>query len=488
MNRSTLLTLGWLLLGGVGGLAQDNLVINPSFEIHKDNQRADHCGIGMGGIESGEAVGWFTPTYSSDLYSPCVVRERARTPAAWLGYQEPRTDSSYAGIWFVKTYVDTMGSREYLGGTLVQSLSKDTLYVASTYVSLADWFPWALDGLEIWLADTVKLYGQVQPNRYWFVGGDPQVRNQPGTYLEDTVNWMQICDTFTARGNEKYLLIGNFTDSLDIPSRHIGGLDSINGIPNIGSSYYYFDDVSVYRVPGGLQGRQYRHRLCGDALPQTLRGRGDFLTYRWSTGESGPTIEVTTAGTYWVEQTLECVSVVDTHYVTVETPVPAPELGEDRYHCADDRVQPVTLSAGQQPNYRWSTGETTPEITVLDSGLYSIEVDYDWCETRRDTVRLLGCPPNYEFRLVLPNIFTPNDDGLNDRFRPMEAHNLDLVRTTIYDRWGRVVYRQGPSSPDWDGLWRGQAMPEGVYYYRVEFHRPVTGVREERKGKVTLKR
>ena len=299
---------------------------------------------------------------------------------------------------------------------------------------------------------------------------------------------MQICDTFTATGVEKYLLIGNFTDSIDIPSRHIGGVDSIDGNPNFGTSYYYIDDVSVYRVPGGLSPRAYQRRVCAASLPDTLRARAEYLRYRWSTGDTTPQIAITAPGTYWVEQSIECASVVDTFHVAVETPAPPPDLGPDRYHCADDQVQPVLLDAGEQPNYRWSTGETTRQITVFDSGRYAVAVRYDQCPTQADSVYLRGCPPNYAFRLRLPNVFTPNGDGANDTFGPMEVYNLDYQALRVYDRWGRLCFEGRSPADHWDGRQQGRSAPAGIYYYVVDFLRPVTEAPDQRRGSVTLLR
>ena len=486
MLKSFISTIGLVFLSYTLQ-AQSNLVPNPGFEIHRDSSQI-YCGRGLGGIDDGEAIYWFTPTHSSDLFSDCIYRPSLGTPQNMAGFQVPRTGTSYAGIGLIRSFFDTTSFREYLGTNLTERLAEEKIYVATANVSLADSFSFSIDGLQIWLTDTIKMYGSTPPNSNWFIRGAPQVRNEPGTYLEDTVNWMQICDTFTATGTEHYLLIGNFTDSINIPSRHIGGVDSIDGNPNFGSSYYYIDDVSLYRVPGGLESHTRRHQACGDSLPYTLHARAEYLRYRWSTGDTTRQIEVTAPGTYWVEQSIECASVVDTYHVAAEIPAPPPNLGPDRYHCQDDQVQPVLLDAGEQPNYRWSTGETTQQITVQDSGWYGVAVDYEYCATRQDSVFLRGCPPNYDFRLRMPNVFTPNGDGANDTFGPMEVYNLDFQSLRVYDRWGRLCFEGRTPGDHWDGRSQGQELPEGAYYYQVRFRRPVTGESDQQRGVVTLLR
>jgi gliding motility-associated-like protein len=84
-----------------------------------------------------------------------------------------------------------------------------------------------------------------------------------------------------------------------------------------------------------------------------------------------------------------------------------------------------------------------------------------------------------ERQLVFPNAFTPNGDGINDRWAPIGA-GIQRVEMRIYDRWGKLMY-QGA------GPWTGENAIEGVYTYVVE----VTftdGSRVQRAGTLTLLR
>ena len=82
----------------------------------------------------------------------------------------------------------------------------------------------------------------------------------------------------------------------------------------------------------------------------------------------------------------------------------------------------------------------------------------------------------------LPNVFSPNSDGINDRFAPLCLARSRIRHTTIYDRWGQVVYSEnGP--PDWDGRSiNGEAAPDGTYYWVLDVGRgiadtmPIAGV------------
>ena len=87
---------------------------------------------------------------------------------------------------------------------------------------------------------------------------------------------------------------------------------------------------------------------------------------------------------------------------------------------------------------------------------------------RSNVVCVDNCP-----EISLPNVFTPNGDGKNDVFEPKKDENkfIDNVTITIYNRYGREVFKTNNSKIQWDGTDQNnqQALPEGVYFYTIEF-------------------
>lgn len=70
--------------------------------------------------------------------------------------------------------------------------------------------------------------------------------------------------------------------------------------------------------------------------------------------------------------------------------------------------------------------------------------------------------------VVLPNVFTPNNDGENDVFQ-MQVTNVSEVRLVITNRWGNIVYEATGANPGWNGKTQsGQMAAEGVYYVQYE--------------------
>lgn len=75
----------------------------------------------------------------------------------------------------------------------------------------------------------------------------------------------------------------------------------------------------------------------------------------------------------------------------------------------------------------------------------------------------------YEVRLpelMIPNVFSPNADGINDRFL-VEYSGDQPFDLKVMDRWGGLRYQSSDKRHGWDGQYRGQPAPDGVYYYHV---------------------
>jgi OOP family OmpA-OmpF porin len=68
--------------------------------------------------------------------------------------------------------------------------------------------------------------------------------------------------------------------------------------------------------------------------------------------------------------------------------------------------------------------------------------------------------------LEIPNVFTPNGDGLNDFWKLPFSVGAGTV-VTIMNRWGNVVYDSDLNGFTWDGKSRGQDVSDGVYFYRI---------------------
>ncbi len=125
--------------------------------------------------------------------------------------------------------------------------------------------------------------------------------------------------------------------------------------------------------------------------------------------------------------------------------------------------------------YSWSNADLldcndcpNPSYTALQPTYFAVTVtDEDNCSAT-DSV-LIQINPNRE--LYIPNVFSPNNDGINDRFGLFGGSAVqEILFLRIFDRWGNIVYEQeslpsGSTSLGWDGTFNGRDVPAGVYTY-----------------------
>ncbi|MES2800670.1 MAG: gliding motility-associated C-terminal domain-containing protein [Bacteroidota bacterium] len=74
---------------------------------------------------------------------------------------------------------------------------------------------------------------------------------------------------------------------------------------------------------------------------------------------------------------------------------------------------------------------------------------------------------NIEGSLVIPNVFTPNNDGANDEFS-ITSSNLTDYQLIILNRWGNLMFESNDPANSWDGTSDGKACPDGTYFYLLK--------------------
>ncbi len=104
----------------------------------------------------------------------------------------------------------------------------------------------------------------------------------------------------------------------------------------------------------------------------------------------------------------------------------------------------------------WSTGQTTPGIIVTSPNTYWVKVTNQYGCINSDT--LIVHPQLDAFNFVLPNIVTPNNDGIND-FIDFGKYQFSSLQIEIYNRWGKKVFE----STDPACVWK-PTEEDGIYY------------------------
>ena len=114
-------------------------------------------------------------------------------------------------------------------------------------------------------------------------------------------------------------------------------------------------------------------------------------------------------------------------------------------------------------SFLWNTGSTENPITIKNSGTYTATAFMGDCKNTADYT-LEACP----CELWLPNVFTPNGDGINDAFSPVAYSVLTSFSMHIFDRWGSLIHMTDTLTP-WDGRQNGKSASAGVYYCVIKY-------------------
>ena len=113
--------------------------------------------------------------------------------------------------------------------------------------------------------------------------------------------------------------------------------------------------------------------------------------------------------------------------------------------------------------------------------LYTLVVTYnEGClDTAFIEINTNGVPPLY-----IPNAFTPDGNGTNDVWFVYGTGIKDF-RAMIFNRWGEKVFESTDQFIGWDGTYRGEAQPPGVYVYQADIVY-LNGEKKFRNGGLTL--
>jgi len=152
---------------------------------------------------------------------------------------------------------------------------------------------------------------------------------------------------------------------------------------------------------------------------------------------------------------------------------PGPKAGFSLSYANLFENSPITIIDSSKGAILWAwdfgNGKTStaenPKTAYDNAGNYIISqivTDANGCKDSTDKTLDIKCA------LKVPNVFTPNGDGVNDVFL-IEGICITEYTLEIFDRWGLLVYKGAMGSSAWDGHTpSGQICPEGTYYYLLQ--------------------
>ncbi len=252
--------------------------------------------------------------------------------------------------------------------------------------------------------------------------------------------------------------------------------------------------VSHFQVPDSLfEGDTL---LCNDetlTLEPDISNPSSFL---WQDGSTGNSYFVDQQNLYYVEVLDDngCY-ISDTINVSYLNDPSNSNLPTDTTVCFRN---PITLDATQDSAiaYQWRGYSTyygendynAPTFLVKVAGTYEVDITNP-CGTITRTIEVVN--ENCDCEPFIPNGFTPNNDGNNDKLEIFAACEIIDPEFSVFDEDGTLIYFTKDITQGWDGRFRGKIMHNGVYMWQIKFSAAnKMGVVEEKilVGDVTLVR
>jgi gliding motility-associated-like protein len=189
-------------------------------------------------------------------------------------------------------------------------------------------------------------------------------------------------------------------------------------------------------------------------------------SYVWHNGSTNSYFGVAEAGQFYVTVENHCETVSDTIEVTMSSQTPlVPNLGKDRVLCPG-AIEVLDATTENALNYVWQDSTEGAIYIVSEPGIYEVTVS-NACLSLTDDIEFTA---DACCNLVVPDAFTPNNDGINDVFYAFTNCQISNFVMIIYDRWGGKVFETTDINNGWNGTARGKALNTGVYVYTLSFN------------------
>jgi gliding motility-associated-like protein len=200
----------------------------------------------------------------------------------------------------------------------------------------------------------------------------------------------------------------------------------------------------------------------GESVTLTVLGTTQIVA--WNTGSNEQSITVTQAGTYTVTAD-EIVGCGSSASITVNFQA-GPTVDAGQGGLADCENGLLLQGTTNADSYFWEPTRglsdpvsLSPVASPVVPTNYTLHAITDDCESTSTITVIPECG-----NLKVPNVFTPNNDGINDVFRP-EGKGIADYSLQVFNRWGILVFESTQYNNGWNGKVSNEPAPEGTYYF-----------------------
>ncbi|MCB0705841.1 MAG: gliding motility-associated C-terminal domain-containing protein [Saprospiraceae bacterium] len=202
--------------------------------------------------------------------------------------------------------------------------------------------------------------------------------------------------------------------------------------------------------------------------------------FEWSDGSNLPFLDVYAAGLYWIAVTGDCGVYRDTIQVDLLQAPLQVDLGPDLELRIGSSLELSFTSNSSVPlNVSWEASDVPLNCDECLAPLAGPFINDTWIALHASND--FGCIDSDTLHIrvlkdravYLPNVFSPNGDGINDMFYPQSLEAASIHRFQVFDRWGQLVYEQtsgliNQPAIGWNGQCAGRDSPQGIYVWQLQ--------------------
>lgn len=343
----------------------------------------------------------------------------------------------------------------------------------------------------ICIGNTAILNASGAPNFTWFNGntGTTQTVNSTGNYyvigyndcyrdsqsvtisvlsppsltLSSSSTTNILCSgetiTLTANGTDNYLW--NTTDTTNSIAITISGTYTVSSSNFCGTVTIPITINTGILPIATISGDSI---ICSNNVVLTATG-GD--TYLWSNGNQSASTNINSAQQIELIAFNSCGS--DTTYKTIYDYSLTANFTSN---YTPDNNAPIEISftnlSTNSLTYSWDFGDGSTDTLVNPSHNYTNNGEYtvvltsynEFCSDSYETIFVF----NNANGVYIPNVFTPNNDEVNDVFS-IVGENISKIECQIFNRWGEKLFTWDSIDGFWDGAYKGNKVSDGTYFY-----------------------
>lgn len=386
---------------------------------------------------------------------------------------------------------------------LQQTLSSDTLrhcQTATAVIHVINRSREPLSGNGFFLKDTFPAGVIIEEVLYNPYGGEEEgigtnifhLNNfTPDFGIDSIVLQLTITEDALLGAHEVQALMEGFTDLVAYPN---GSLKSDNP-----KTYESKMDATTFEILGSdsLATVQTQYYICPDSF-LIINPAGGQSGYHliWEDGSTLVPRLFTEAGQYTATISDACIA--REFEIVIEEVYLAASIGQDQSIVFGEQVNISAQIEHDLPlyTYTWLVNDALVEFctdvcndfnfTFEESGVIELlVVDENGCSTQAK-MRV-----KVDFPFFMPNVFSPNNDGTNDRFYPQSLSPISFKDFRIFDRWGGLLFEQpsGYSNDPllgWDGVSGLKEAEQGVYLWEITLQLGSSKTEKHFSGGVTL--